>query len=180
MLRTSAGRFLSPLDDPGDNVNTYPVLATPEDDAVLGAAIVLPDHPQIAPESRGNLFDDTEIEEALLLHVHALSDAERDEIAQQDPAVREMIERAAATTPEDIMRLHGRVTMRDPRAGEQEVTVDGVTSVAARRWCCARTRSATPTTACSTAARRRSSGIYLDYDDRCTWRCRSTTIRAAT
>ena len=105
--------------EPGDNLNTYPVLATPEDDTVLGAAIVLPDHPQIAPESRGNLFDNTEIEEALLLHVHALSDAERDEIAQQDPAVREMIERAAATTPEDIMRLHGRVTMRDPRAGER-------------------------------------------------------------
>ena len=127
LLRTSAGRFLSPLEEPGDNLNTYPVLATPEDDTVLGATIVLPDHPQIAPESRGNLFDNTEIEEALLLHVHALSDAERDEIAQQDPAVREMIERAAATTPEDIMRLHGRVTMRDPRAGEREATVGGVT-----------------------------------------------------
>ena len=59
------------------SVNTCPVLATPSDDAVLGAAIVLPDHPQIAPESRGNLFDTTEIEEALLLHVHALSDDER-------------------------------------------------------------------------------------------------------
>ena len=78
------------------------MLAAPEDDdACSGAAIVLPDHPQIAPESRGDLFDSTEIEEALLLHVHALSDAEREEIAEQDPAVREMIERAAATTPED-------------------------------------------------------------------------------
>ena len=122
MLRTAAGRFLSPLDEPGDNVNTYPVLATAEDDAVLGAAIVLPDHPQLAPESRGNLFDGTEIEEALLLHVQALSDAEREEIAQQDPAVRAMIERAAASTPEDIMRLHGRVTLRDPREGESEAT----------------------------------------------------------
>ena len=44
------------------------------DDAVVGAAIVLPDHPQIAPESRGGLFDSTEIEEALLLHVQVLSD----------------------------------------------------------------------------------------------------------
>ena len=69
------------------------------DDAVLGAAIVLPDHPQIAPESRGGLFDSTEIEEALLLHVHALSDAEREEIERQDPAVREMVARAAAATP---------------------------------------------------------------------------------
>ena len=63
---------------------------------MLGAAIVLPDHPQIAPESRGNLFDNTEIEEALVLHVQALSDEERAEIEHQDPAVREMIERALA------------------------------------------------------------------------------------
>jgi hypothetical protein len=94
---------------------------------MLGAAIVLPDHPRIAPESRGNLFDNTEIEEALLLHVQALSDSERDEIAQQDPAVREMIERAAAATPADLTRLHGRLTMRDPREGEPEVTAGGVT-----------------------------------------------------
>ena len=45
----------------------------------------------------------TEIEEALLLHVHALRDEERAEIAAQDPAVREMIARAAAATPEDIL-----------------------------------------------------------------------------
>ena len=81
---------------------------------MLGAAIMLPDHPQIAPESRGNLFDDTEIEEALLLHVQALSDDERAEIEQQDPAVREMIERASAVTPEELLALHGRVELRDP------------------------------------------------------------------
>ena len=55
-------------------MNTWPVLASTADDVMLGAAIILPDHPQIAPESRGNLFDTTEIEEALLLHVQALSD----------------------------------------------------------------------------------------------------------
>jgi hypothetical protein len=96
------------------NVNTYPVLATPEDDAILGAAIILPDHPQIAPESRGSLFDSTEIEEALLLHVLALSDGEREELATADPAVRAMVERAVKATPEDIMALHGRVTVSDP------------------------------------------------------------------
>ena len=109
MLEASGGRFVSPLERDGEagaavaaceNVNTWPVLAAPADDAVLGAAIMLPDHPRIAPESLGNLFDNTEIEEALLLHVQALSDAEREEIAAQDPAVREMVERAAATTPE--------------------------------------------------------------------------------
>ena len=108
------GRFLSQLDAPCDSVNTWPVLASPEDDVMLGAAIVLPDHPQIAPESRGNLFDNTEIEEALVLHVQALSDDERAEIEHQDPAVREMIERACAVTPEELLKLHGRVRCATP------------------------------------------------------------------
>jgi len=127
------------------NVNTFPVLASHEDDVVLGCAIVLPDHPQLAPESRGDLFDGTEIEEALLLHVLALSDGEVDAIAEQDPAIREMIRRAAATTPEEFAKLRGRVTIKDivpdapPREtlmgmptfgeelrGEQQVNVSGV------------------------------------------------------
>ncbi|MGZ4306367.1 MAG: hypothetical protein ACXVEW_09870, partial [Solirubrobacteraceae bacterium] len=61
---------------------------------------------------------------------------------RQDPAVREMVARAAAATPEEIIALHGRVTVRDPetneppteppgltdpRAGEESADVDGVT-----------------------------------------------------
>jgi hypothetical protein len=136
LLRVLGGTFISPLEAPQcDNVNTWPVLAAPDDTAILGAAIVLPDHPQLAPESRGSLFDATEIEEALLLHVHALSDAEREEIAAGDPAVREMVERALASTPEDIVRLHGLMRPADqppvpprPReapATELETTIDG-------------------------------------------------------
>src|SRR6185437_17062254 len=63
LLRVQGGRFVSPLERPCQSVNTFPVLASPADDVVLGAAIVLPDHPEIAPESRGGLFDSTEIEE---------------------------------------------------------------------------------------------------------------------
>ena len=135
LLRVRRGRFLSQLDAPCRSVNTWPVLASPADDVMLGAAIVLPDHPQIAPESRGNLFDNTEIEEALVLHVQALSDAERAAIEQQDPAVREMIERAGAVTPDELLKLHGRMTLeppqpsaavRDPTRGLPEVEVEGV------------------------------------------------------
>ena len=142
ILRLSSGRFVSPLETGGGchSENTWPVLATPDDDVMLGAAIVLPDHPQLAPESLGNLFDSTEIEEALLLHVQALSDEEREEIARQDPVVSEMVARAAATTPEELLGLHGRVTVRDPvtrepptpssavrdpSAGEPEAEADG-------------------------------------------------------
>jgi hypothetical protein len=141
LVRISGGRFLSPLEGGGESVNTYPVVVSDADDVVLGTTIVLPDHPQLAPESRGGLFDSTEIEEALLLHVQALSDAERAEIEQADPAVCEMVARAASAAPEDIMALHGRVTLRDPvsteppvepeglpdpTAGEPEATVEGV------------------------------------------------------
>jgi hypothetical protein len=133
VLTIDGGRFDSPLEAQGaESVNTYPVLATDADEVLLGAAIVLPDHPQLAPESRGDLFDGTEIEEALLLHVLALSDDEREQIAQSDPAVRAMVARAAAATPEDIMALHGRTVLSDPAPreeppGERTVKVDGVT-----------------------------------------------------
>ena len=78
LLRVAGGRFVSPLERAAARAST-PARCSPRraDDVVLGAAIVLPDHPQIAPESRGSLFDSTEIEEALLLHVQALSDDER-------------------------------------------------------------------------------------------------------
>jgi hypothetical protein len=135
------GRFMSPIAPPEEaatavmtchNINIFPVLAAPADDAVLGAAIILPDHPQIAPESRGSLFDSTEIEEALLLHVLALTDAERAELATADPTVRAMIERAVGATPADIIALHGRVTVADPAPaeevrGEERIEVDGRT-----------------------------------------------------
>ena len=142
VLRVDGGRFASPLERPCGGANTFPVLAADDDSAVVGAAIVLPDHPQIAPESQGGLFDSTEIEEALLLHVQVLSDGEREEIARADPAVREMVERAAAVAPRELAGLHGRVTLRDPEttsppeappgltdpsAGEEAATVGGIT-----------------------------------------------------
>jgi hypothetical protein len=120
-LRLEQGHFASPLDEGADlrSENTFPVLATSDDDVLLGATIVLPEHPQIAPESRGDLFDGTEIEEALLLHVLALSDDERASIERDDPAVRAMIERAAAATPSEILALHGRMTPCDPRSAKE-------------------------------------------------------------
>jgi hypothetical protein len=128
VVRARDGSFVSPLDSGCTSVNTYPVLATPEDDVVLGAAIVLPDHPELAAASRGSLFDATEIEEALLLHVQTLSDGERAAIAAGDPTVAAMIERATAVTPDAILGLHGLMQPTEPEIrGEAEATVGGVT-----------------------------------------------------
>jgi hypothetical protein len=134
IVRADGGRFVSPLEAGLRSVNTHPVLASDDDDVVVGAAFVLPDHPRLARESLGGLFDSTEIEEALLLHVQVLSDEERAAIEGGDPAVRQMIERAEGATPDDILSLHGRVTMqppqpsaavRDPSRGEDRVEADG-------------------------------------------------------
>ncbi|MET0729939.1 MAG: hypothetical protein ABWZ03_01995 [Solirubrobacterales bacterium] len=126
MLEVEGGSFVSPLERDGpegeaaaasEAVNTFPVLVGDGDAAVLGATIMLPEHPELAPESLGNLFDNTEIEEALLLHVQALSDEEREGISQQDPAVREMIERADSVSDDEMLGLHGRLTYVEPKAG---------------------------------------------------------------
>ena len=133
MLEVEGGEFVSPLERDGEAgeaveasepVNTFPVLVGDGDQAVLGAAIMLPDHPELAPESLGNLFDNTEIEEALLLHVQTLSDYEREGIAEQDPAVREMIERADNVSNDEMLSLHGRLTYKEPEddADEGETT----------------------------------------------------------
>ena len=62
---------------------------------------------------------------------------EREQIATQDPKVREMLARADAEGPEALKRLHGRVTVTDlppahrpgpaDVAGEPAISVDGVT-----------------------------------------------------
>jgi len=136
VLRLDGGRFVSPVEDEGPraaavaacaNVNTWPVLASPGDDVVLGASMYLPDHPRIAPESLGGLFDSTEIEEALLLHVQTLSEEERREIAAQDPKVRETIERAERATPEQMTGLHGRLEAGHPQLGEPRASAGGRT-----------------------------------------------------
>jgi hypothetical protein len=136
VLELSNGVFVSPLEAGRTSVNIFPVLAAPDDRAVLGAGIVLPDHPRISEHSHGNLFDNTEIEEALVLHVHTLTEAERESAAARDRVVGEMLERALALGPEEIMGLHSGLTEVEPEAlrtrgaaevrGEQHAVLDGV------------------------------------------------------
>ncbi len=174
VLRVEEGRFVSPVENEGphveavaacENVNTWPVLASAEDDTILGASMFLPDHPRIAPESLGGLFDNTEIEEALLLHVQTLSDAEREEIAAQDPKVREMIERAEQATAEEMIGLHGRLEMGHPQLGEATATVDGLTIARGARVVL-RPRAGGDTYDAILAGRNATiERIYVDYED---------------
>ncbi len=175
VVEIEGGRFVSPLDAGRQSVNIWPVLATPHDDAVLGAAIVLPDHPQISAFSHGNLFDNTEIEEALVLHVHSLTDEERTAAAGRDRTVGDMLERALALGPEEIMALHGGLSPvaappepeRDEDIrGEQTATVDGITFSRGDTLVLRPGIDRDPYDRMLDGRRATIERIYVDYDDR--------------
>ncbi|MGA9587501.1 MAG: hypothetical protein WBQ95_19380 [Terracidiphilus sp.] len=116
ILGADNGEFLSLLDTPAgfedavahcQNLGTWPVLATDNADAVLSSPIILYDHPQIAPESAGNLFDSTEIDEILSLRILTLTDDEKREMRQSDDRTRGILERTENMPEEQFMKLHG-------------------------------------------------------------------------
>jgi hypothetical protein len=164
VLRVEDGRFISPLESRCETVNTWPVLASDNDDTILGAAIVLPDHPQVAPRSYGNLFDNTEIEEALVLHVHSLTDAERDAIT--DPKVRAMLDRTLSLTPPDIIGLHSGLREVDNNPGEDSATVDGITFVKGSKLLLKPGTDRSVHDRMLDGRRATLERIYVDYDER--------------
>jgi hypothetical protein len=105
ILHAPSGRFVSATESECENVGLWPALI--DDHTMLAAPIVLPDYPEIAPESPGDLFDATEIDELLILNVLALTPEEQEEMRASDPRAREILERCASLTPEELMRLHG-------------------------------------------------------------------------
>ena len=75
---------------------------------LLSSPIILEDHPRIAPESPGDLFDGGEIDQLLILNILSLTEEEKDEVRASDPRAREVLDRSEALSPEELMRLHGR------------------------------------------------------------------------
>jgi len=123
-LKVRAGEFVSLIDPPEElreavegceNLKTWPVLVGEEGDrsTLLSSPIILYDYPQIAPESPGDLFDGTEIDQMLILNVLNLTDEEKEEMRASDPRGREILERCESLSPEELMRLNG--TFRDVR-----------------------------------------------------------------
>lgn len=122
LIGLRGGRFISLLDPPDDaaefaaacsNIHTWPVLIGDgaADDTVLSSPIILYDHPVIAPESPGDLFDATEIDEILTLRILTLTDEEKQRARETDARARVIIDRVDSMTPETLSRLHG--VMRD-------------------------------------------------------------------
>jgi hypothetical protein len=94
----------------------WPVLAGPEGDrsVLLVSPIILYDHPELAPQSAGALFDSTEIDEILTLRVMTLTDEEKAAARATDPLAAAIIDRCDAMSPEAMQELHG--VLRDPHA----------------------------------------------------------------
>ena len=118
ILQTVGGEFISLMDPPAEfqeiaatchNVGTWPVLVgeQTQHDAMLASPIILYDYPQIAPESAGDFFDGTEMDEMLALRVMTLTDLEKQEMRQGDDRARQILERTENLPEEQFLKLHG-------------------------------------------------------------------------
>lgn len=118
VLGVEGGEFVSLLDPPESlrstaetcrNEGVFPVLVGEEGqcDTILASPIILYDYPQIAPESNGDLFDGTEIDEILSLRIMTMTEEEKSEMRQSDERARQMLERTENMPAEQFMKLHG-------------------------------------------------------------------------
>jgi hypothetical protein len=74
---------------------------------MLCSPLILYDYPQIAPQTAGDLFDSTEIDEILTLRILTMTDAEKREMAGLDERVARVLERVESLTPAALAQLHG-------------------------------------------------------------------------
>lgn len=130
LLEVHGGQFMSLTDPPEPwrelasechNVGTWPVLVGDEGDTdtMLSAPIILSDYPQVAPESPGDFFDGTEIDEMLTLRILTLTDEEQREMAGVDAGACELLARTQAMAREELASLHGTFRPLRPRKEEK-------------------------------------------------------------
>ena len=122
----SRGAIVSLLEPPewassaaaaAENLFTFPVLVGEPGrrDLVLSSPIILYDHPRVAPESPGDLFDATEIDEILSLRTLTLTDEEKREVRATDRRGAAIVDRVDSMPPEVLQRLHGAIRSLRPR-----------------------------------------------------------------
>jgi hypothetical protein len=135
LLHIENGSFLSLLDPPASlasaasecrNQGVFPVLAGDSGDrsTVLCSPIILYDYPQIAPESAGDFFDGTEMDEMLALRVLTLTDEEKREMRQGDPHARAILERTETLPQDHLLKVHGAIRGMRPVAESELSNVE--------------------------------------------------------
>jgi hypothetical protein len=162
IVSVSGGEFISMTDPPEwakpavaecENTGSWPVLADPDGGrrVVLASPIILYDHPELAPESPGELYDGTEIDEILTLRTLALSDEEKLEARATDPRAAALIDRVESMDAQTMERLHG--TIRSLRSGASGAGRSGASGAG---------RSGAPSAVSS-------DGFPADYDPAVPW-----------
>lgn len=117
------GQFVSLLEPPPSAAEAvsrctrhrcFPVLVGPPDatDLLLISPIILYDHPEIAEQSQGQLYDATEIDELLTLRVMTMTDAEKAAARATDSRAAQIIDRCDTMPPDAMAAMHG--VLRDP------------------------------------------------------------------
>jgi hydrogenase maturation protease len=120
ILGVRQGEFVSLMDPPARwrgaaqgcrNVGTWPVLVGSEGEksTVLSAPIILYDYPEVAPESPGDFFDGTEIDEMLTLRIMTLTEEEKRQMAAVDDRTGDLLRRTEALAREQLLGLHGTI-----------------------------------------------------------------------
>jgi hypothetical protein len=120
LLGISGGEFISLLDTPEElresarecnNVGVFPVLVgqAGQNSMMLCSPIILYDYPQIAPESAGDFFDSTEMDEMLALRVLTLTEEEKQEMRAGDDRARKILERTETLPQEFLAKAHGAI-----------------------------------------------------------------------
>ncbi|HKS51072.1 MAG TPA: hypothetical protein VJS67_04310 [Pseudonocardiaceae bacterium] len=120
VLAVTDGEFISLLDPPEwakpaaescRNERIWPVMVgeAGRRDVLLISPIILYDYPQIAPESAGELYDGTEIDEILTLRTMTLTDEEKAEARATDERARKLMDRVDSMPPEMLDKLHGAI-----------------------------------------------------------------------
>lgn len=120
LILGSDGAFVSLLEPPPEvqaevagcvQDGVFPVLAGEAGcrSFALCSPIILYDYPEIAPESAGDFFDGTEMDEMLALRVLTLTDEEKEEMRRSDVHARTVLERSEMLPDEQLARVHGVV-----------------------------------------------------------------------
>jgi hypothetical protein len=177
LVAVTGGSFVSLLDPPDwaaaaaagcQNLHTYPVLAGRRGtrSLLLSSPIIMYDHPQVSPESAGDLFDATEIDEILSLRTLTLTEREKLEARATDSRAAAIVDRVDAMPPEVLRRLHGAI--RSPVSPETDtVEVDGVpVSRGSRVVLRPRARSADAQDMFLRGRTARVEAVLVDVDDR--------------
>jgi hypothetical protein len=120
LLAAHSGQFISLLEPAEEfasyaaackNVGAWPVLVGEPDerDLMLASPIILYDYPQVAPESDGDYFDGTEMDEMLALRVMTLTDEEKRAMRGLDHRARAILERTETLSQSSLIHLHGTI-----------------------------------------------------------------------